>query len=119
MKGISIASILTAVVVVTLFTARADIAKADVHSPRVLSEHVADTSSMEAFSDFPAWKDKRGQERAIAIWKYLCDNETGVFHFAPIREGKDRRNSELHIIRDPVKLLNSYGYGFCGAFGSG
>lgn len=92
-------------------------ASADVHSPWVLSEHVADTTSMEAFANFPAWKDKQGQDRAIAIWKYLCDEETGVFHFAPIREGQDRRSSELHIIRDPIKMLNSYGYGFCGAFG--
>jgi len=106
-----------AIAVVVFFAVAVSRANADVHSPWVLSEHVADTSSMKAFANFPAWKDKHGQERAIAIWKYLCDKETGVFHFTPIREGQDRRNSELHIIRDPVKMLNSYGYGFCGAFG--
>jgi hypothetical protein len=113
----SFTSVAVAGVVFTSLAVSVAETKADVHSPWVLSEHVADTSSMEAFADFPAWKDKRGQDRAIAIWKYLCDNETGVFHFAPIREGRDRRNSVLHIIRDPVKMLNSYGYGFCGAFG--
>lgn len=91
--------------------------RADVHSPWVLSEHVADTSSMEAFANDPRWKDRTGQDRALAIWKYLVDNETGVFHYNPIREGKDRRDSQLHIIRDPIKMMNVYGYGFCGAFG--
>ena len=90
---------------------------ADVHSPWVVSQHVADTRSLQSFARFGAWRDKQGSERAIAIWRYLCDRETGVFHFAPIREGPDRRNGVLHIVRDPVIMLNSYGYGFCGAFG--
>jgi hypothetical protein len=90
---------------------------AEVTSPWVTSEHVADTSSLEAFANHSAWKDLKGQERAIAIWKYLVDNETGVFHFSPAREGPDRRDMQLHVVRDPVKMLNTYGYGFCGAFG--
>ncbi len=90
---------------------------ADAHSPWVVSQHVADTSSLRAFSEFHAWKNKQGQDRAIAIWRYLCSKETGVFHFAPIREGSDRANGVMHIVRDPITMLNSYGYGFCGAFG--
>ncbi len=91
--------------------------QAEVYSPRVISEHVADTFSMETFANFSGWKDKQGQERAIAIWKYLCDKETGVFHYNPVREGADRQDREFPIILDPIKMLNTYGYGYCGSFG--
>lgn len=109
--------VLAAIATIVSFPLNPGRLNADVHSPWILSEHVADTTSLEGFANFPAWKDKQGQERAVAMWKYLCDKKTGVFHFAPIREGSDRRSSELHIVRDPIKMLNSYGYGFCGAFG--
>src|SRR5690606_15252376 len=108
---------LTALIAAASMSIHSGSSEAEVYSPWVISEHVADTTSLEAFAKFSAWKDKQGQERAIAIWKYLCDKETGVFHFNPIREGQDRRSSEYHIIRDPIKMLNSYGYGFCGSFG--
>ena len=80
---------------------------ADATSPWVTSEHVADTSSMEAFAEHAEWKNLAGQPRALAIWKYLTDNETGVYHFNPAREGPDRRDMQLHVVRDPVKMLNS------------
>lgn len=92
-------------------------ARAKVYSPWITSEHIADTSSMEAFREFSAWKDKSGQELALAVWQYLVDTETGVFHYCPIREGTDPVDWEFRIIRDPIKMLNTYGYGFCGAFG--
>ncbi len=92
-------------------------ASARVYTPRVTSEHVADTSSMEAFSNHPAWKDLTGQERALAIWKYFVGTETGVFHYNPIQEGLDPVMWEFRLVRDPIKMLNTYGYGFCGLFG--
>lgn len=92
-------------------------AQARVYSPCILSEHVADCSSLEAFRQFPAWKDKTGQELALAVWQYFVGTETGVFHFQPIREGDDPVDWEFRMIRDPVKMLNVYGYGFCGEFG--
>jgi len=87
------------------------------YSPRVTSEHVADCSSLEAFRTYHRWKDLTGQDLALAVWRYLCDTETGVFHYAPVREGRDPFDWEFRIIRDPIKMLNVYGYGFCGAFG--
>lgn len=92
-------------------------AKGLVYSPWVISEHVADTSSLEAFKNDRRWKDKSGQELALAIWKYFVGKETGVFHYQPIREGTDPVDWEFRIIRDPIKMINVYGYGFCGAFG--
>ena len=88
-----------------------------VYSPRITSEHVADTSSLEAFANYPAWKDKKGQERALAIWKYFVGTETGVFHYNPIQEGLDPVLWEFRLVRDPIKMMNVYGYGFCGLFG--
>lgn len=92
-------------------------AAALVYSPKITSEHVADSSSMEAFRKFPAWKDKMGQNLALAAWSYFVGTETGVFHYNPIQEGLDRAMSEFRLIRDPVKMMNVYGYGFCGLFG--
>ncbi len=88
-----------------------------VYSPRITSEHVADYSSLEAFANYPAWKDKKGQERALAIWKYFVGTETGVFHYNPIQEGLDPVLWEFRLVRDPIKMMNVYGYGFCGLFG--
>lgn len=88
-----------------------------VYSPRVTSQHVADCSSLEAFSQFPAWKDLKGQERALAVWKYFVGTETGVFHYNPIQEGLDPVMWEFRLVRDPIKMMNVYGYGFCGLFG--
>jgi len=91
--------------------------QARVYSPWIVSEHVADTSSLEAFRQFPAWRDKTGQDLALAVWQYFVGTETGVFHYAPIREGPDPVDWEFRMVRDPLKMLNVYGYGFCGAFG--
>lgn len=92
-------------------------AQARSYSPWVISEHVADTSSLEAFRQFSEWRDKSGQELALAVWKYFVGTETGVFHYRPICEGTDPVTWEFRIIRDPIKMINTYGYGFCGAFG--
>ncbi len=91
--------------------------QARVYSPWITSEHVADTSSLEAFRRFPRWRDKTGQDLALSVWHYLVDRRTGLFHFQPVREGPDPVDWEFRIIRDPIKLLNVYGYAFCGAFG--
>ncbi len=92
-------------------------APGEVYSPRITCERVADCSSLEAFSSFQAWKDLVGQERALAIWKYFVGNETGVFHYNPIQEGLDPVMWEFRLVRDPIKMMNVYGYGFCGLFG--
>ena len=90
---------------------------AGTHSPRVASEHVPDTFSLAAYRDYPAWRHLKGQELALAVWRAFVGKETGVAHFQPIREGPDPVDWEFRMIRDPIKMLNVYGYGFCGAFG--
>jgi hypothetical protein len=89
---------------------------ADVRAPRVVSPHNADAYSMKTFGLFHRWRDLTGDERAWEIYKYLVDTRTGVFHMSEVCEGSDTL-SEFVTVRDPVKILNVYGYGYCAIFG--
>lgn len=71
---------------------------------------------MKTFGDFHRWRDLTGDERAWEIYKYLVDTRTGVFHMNEVCEGNDTL-SEYVTVRDPVKILNVYGYGYCAIFG--
>ncbi len=90
--------------------------EARVVCPRVTSEHNADLSDWKRFRNFHQWKDKSDRELALAVWKYLCDYETGVYHFNEILEGEDPFN-EYATVRDPQKILNIYNMAYCGIFG--
>lgn len=90
-------------------------ALADVRAPRVVSPHNADGYSMKTFGDFHRWRELTNDERAWEIYKYLVDTRTGVFHMSEVREGADTL-SEYTTVRDPVKILNVYGYGYCAIF---
>lgn len=91
-------------------------ASAAVHAPRVVSPHNADAYSMKTFGDFDRWRNLRGDERAWEIYNYLVDTRTGVFHMNEVLEGSDPL-SEYATVRDPVKIINVYGYGYCAIFG--
>ncbi|NIP24129.1 MAG: hypothetical protein GWN67_08075 [Phycisphaerae bacterium] len=71
---------------------------------------------MKRFRQFPAWKDKNGNDLALAIWKYLSGYETGLYHFNEILEGEDSFD-EYATVRDPLKILNVYNMAYCGIFG--
>jgi len=90
--------------------------QAEVLCPRVTSEHNADTSDLGRFREYHKWKDKEGQELAIAVWQYLCSTETGLYHMQAITDGSDPW-SEYSLVRDPIKIMNVYNVGFCGIFG--
>ncbi|UCF17604.1 MAG: hypothetical protein JSW59_09110, partial [Phycisphaerales bacterium] len=83
---------------------------------RLASNHVADTTDLKRFRQFQAWQDKTGNELAIAIWKYLSDYETGLYHFNEILESPDPFD-EYATVRDPLKILNIYNMAYCGIFG--
>ena len=86
------------------------------YCPRVTSEHNADTTDLKRFREFHAWKDKTGNDLAIAVWQYLCDNETGLYHFNEVHDGPDPFG-EYSTMRNPLKMLNVYNMGYCGIFG--
>jgi len=83
---------------------------------RLTSSHIADTTDLRRLGRFHEWKDKTGDELALAIWKYLTDYETGLYHFNEILEGPDPFD-EYATVRDPLKILNTYNMAYCGIFG--
>jgi hypothetical protein len=90
--------------------------RARVLCPRIISEHTADVTDLGRFRAFPAWRDKAGNDLALAIWQYLCDYETGLYHFNEILEGPDSFD-EYATVRDPLKIMNVYNMAYCGIFG--
>jgi hypothetical protein len=92
------------------------VCRAKVLCVRVTSEHTADTTDLGRFRQFSQWKDKTGNDLALAIWRYLCDYETGLYHFNEVLDGPDSFD-EYATVRDPLKILNVYNMGYCGIFG--
>ncbi len=86
------------------------------YAPRVVSPHVADAYSMKTFRRFHRWAHLEGDQLAWAVYCYLADTRTGLFHMNEVLEGTDVL-SEYRTVRDPVKIINVYGYGYCGIFG--
>jgi len=92
------------------------VAAAREYSPRVVSPHNADAYSMKTFRQFHRWRDLQGDELAWEVYKYLVDTRTGVFHVNEVLEGPDAL-SEYRTVRDPVKIINVYGYAYCAILG--
>lgn len=83
---------------------------------RLTSDVVADTTDLTRFRQFHEWRDKTGNDLALAIWKYLSDYETGLYHFNEILDGPDPFD-EYATVRDPLKIMNTYNMAYCGIFG--
>ncbi|MCL5281736.1 MAG: hypothetical protein M1376_17700 [Planctomycetes bacterium] len=107
---------LQAAFLLLLLSMSAPISLAKVVCVRVTSEHTADTSDLGRFRQFAPWQDKTGNDLASAIWRYLCDYETGLYHFNEVLDGTDSFD-EYATVRDPLKILNIYNMGYCGIFG--
>ena len=83
-----------------------------VYCPRVTSEHNADTTDLTRFRDFHQWKDKQGNDLAIAVFQYLTGYETGFYHIECLRDGQDPFG-EYNQNTEPLKLLNVYNGAYC------
>ena len=104
-------------VVITLMlflTVRA--ASAREYAPRVVSPERADAYSMKTFAAFPRWRDLKDDALAWEVYKYLVDTKSGLFHCNEVLEG-DEALAEYRNVRDPVKIINVYGYAYCGILG--
>jgi hypothetical protein len=87
------------------------------YAPRVVSPHQADAYSMKTFAQYSRWRDLTGDARTWEVFQYLTDPRTGLFPLGqPIFEGDDVV-PEYRTVRDPVKIINVYGYAFCGILG--
>ena len=99
-----------------LFLLVPTVCSARVHAPRVVSPRNADAYSMKTFAQHHRWHGLSGDALAWEVYQYLVDRHTGMFHMNEVLEGDDTL-SEYRTVRDPVKLINVYGYGYCGIFG--
>lgn len=87
------------------------------YAPRIVSPYHADAYSMKTFAQFSRWRELKNDARAWEVYRYLADPQTGLFPLGQgAQEGHDVM-SEFTIVRDPVKLINVYGYGFCAVLG--
>jgi hypothetical protein len=102
--------------VTLLLLALAPFAAGREYAPRVLSPARADAYSMKTFADFPRWRGLRDDALAWQVYQYLADRGSGLFHCNEVLEGDDAL-SEYRTVRDPVKIINVYGYAYCGILG--
>jgi hypothetical protein len=91
-------------------------AEARQYAPRVVSPYNADAYSLRTFADYPRWRDLKGDARAWEVYQYLADTRTGLLHMNEVLEG-DEDLSEYATIRDPIKIINVYGYAYCAILG--
>ena len=78
------------------------------YAPWVYHSQKPDTFSLKHFVESDCFKGKQGEDFAVAVFEYLCDPETGIFHYCPV---EDRfRNREVH---DPLVILNAFGFCIC------
>ena len=89
---------------------------AHVYSPRIVTPGIADTYSLRTFAQYDRWRNLSGDAKAYEVYRYLADPQTGLFHMNVAAEGEDAL-SEFLEIRDPVKIINVYGYAYCGILG--
>lgn len=74
-----------------------------------------DTSSLKRLLAHPRFKGKQGEALAIEVWKWAVDPVCGFYHFwSPGDRDVERPYMKLDYVKDPLKLVNSYGYMLCG-----
>ena len=89
--------------------------QAQVYTPKITVEHLPDYTELGAFVNFYKWRDLPPQEKAVAIWQFLCDETTGLYPVQGIYEDPDP-GPEYSFFdeRDVLKVLNVHGHGYCG-----
>ena len=74
-----------------------------------------DTSSLERFLAHERFRGLQGEALAIALWRYTVDPVVGFYHFwSPSDRDIERACIKLDYVKDPLKLINSYGHMLCG-----
>lgn len=84
-----------------------------VFSPRLVGERRADFYSLETLRASPPFAGKQGEELALAIYDYFTSTVDGAWHGWPMNE-REGEPIGWGDVRDPVKLLNAYGWMICG-----
>ena len=98
-----------AVAMLTVQSARAgDV----VRTPRLVSEHVVDCTSVETIIAGIIKPDMTPRQKAEAVYEFVRQYR---WHWGPSHEGPESRRGDFEygIIYDPVNLIAVYGYGYC------
>jgi hypothetical protein len=79
---------------------------------KVLSDHVADVSSIEAWAKSYLKPGMSEQDKALAVWR------TVVAHQHQNPPPVEYLQSPENTVTDPLKMFNVYGYGLCSVHAS-
>jgi hypothetical protein len=82
-------------------------------SPYILADGQVDTRSLDTIVADRRFAAKQGEELAVALWRWLIDQKEGFYHFLAGTE-EPGRTLTADPVKDPLRLLNTYGYGLCG-----
>ncbi|HUU29810.1 MAG TPA: hypothetical protein VM123_18565 [archaeon] len=88
---------------------------AQVYTPRVTTDQLPDYTEIGRFVSWQKWRDLPPREKAVAIWRFITDYETGLYPIQGIYEDPNP-GPEFPFFdeRDLVKVLNVHGHGYCG-----
>ena len=75
-------------------------------NPKIIVNNAPDLSSARSIVDSIVTNTMSDKEIAVAIWKFVVQNRYSWFP-PEVTYGFDKED------RDPVKMFNVYGYGFC------
>ncbi|MBE7467135.1 MAG: hypothetical protein HS116_26990 [Planctomycetes bacterium] len=88
-------------------------------TPWLHNAALPDTSSIARLVAHERFRGKQGEELALALWQYTIDPRAGFYHFwSPADRDVERPYHKGDYVKDPLKLINSYGYMLCGTVAS-
>ncbi len=82
-------------------------------TPYILAGSQVDTRSLDTILADPRFADKQGEDLAVALWTWLVDRREGFYHYLAGTE-EPGQTLTADPVKDPLRLLNTYGYGLCG-----
>jgi len=83
-------------------------------SPYLLAEGQVDTRSLSRILASEPFVGKRDRDLALALWRWMIDPQKGFYHWLnPVEEPGEPLAGDP--VKDPLRLINSYGYGLCGS----
>ena len=85
-----------------------------VFSPYLATDAHPDTRSLSSILEWPAFLGKKDEALAVALWQWMVDRRIGTYHFLNPAEEPDEPLVG-NPVKDPIRLLNSYGYMLCGS----
>ncbi|MCZ7649488.1 MAG: hypothetical protein M5U26_30225 [Planctomycetota bacterium] len=84
-------------------------------SPWIHNARHPDTFSLRRLVAHERFAGRQDEELALALWRYTVDPVAGFYHFwSPADLDVHRPYHPNDYVKDPLKLINGYGYMLCG-----